>query len=100
MSSSALLKPTLHVEILLKGKDPRPKTSHDICVEVSDHIGEDYAKVAAGQQIEGFGIFEGAVVLPGVLADTPQELTGMGRPSSKSSSQATLVRKSKPNCTA
>ncbi|KAF2166587.1 hypothetical protein M409DRAFT_66601 [Zasmidium cellare ATCC 36951] len=51
MASTMLLKPTLHVEILLKSK---MKANHNVCDDISNLIKEDYSQVKVGQQINDF----------------------------------------------
>lgn len=52
MASSTLLKPTLHVEILLKSK---AKVNHDVCDDISRLLREDYSQLKVGQQINDLG---------------------------------------------
>lgn len=59
MAAPTLLKPTLHVEILLKSNQLRAKAARDVCGEVSNLIRGEYAQVKVGQQVTGFETQQG-----------------------------------------
>lgn len=53
MASATLLRPTLHVEVLLKSK---AKVNRDVCDDIASLLKEDYSQLAVGQRIIGLGM--------------------------------------------
>ncbi|EME39347.1 hypothetical protein DOTSEDRAFT_75153 [Dothistroma septosporum NZE10] len=50
MAASALLQPTLHVEVLLKNRG-RCVNAHDICREITEALANNYVELQVGQDI-------------------------------------------------
>ncbi|KAK5164019.1 uncharacterized protein LTR77_010110 [Saxophila tyrrhenica] len=79
MSHDELLKPTLHVEALLKASPPAPHINQEICAALAERLKEDYETVTIGQRLNGFdGMKHCALLLEVEIADYtgPEHKTG------------------------
>lgn len=53
MTTSMMLKPTLHIEVLLKDKAPHG-VPDEVCREVASYLQTNYAHVSVGEDLKGF----------------------------------------------